>query len=291
MQLILDVMEAYKGHLGLPLTLINVDDDITNEQQKINPFLSQQIKQQLIYQVEAIQHPTVLSVTDFCTQQDLLYMVTPVFHVQQKHYFIIAGPYILSEHMLVHTYIEDIMLIPSKQVEHIMERFKNLYFIITAKGHIESNFLLSKEVVNVLQFIDRLKIEHIEQENLLAVFIQQMYTLKVIDFAGYAKYVKEGLYEIHQVVGLNVGHLTGKQFYLGEGILGKAMFKKESFFWEKNLEVPYIEFFSRYDVLPEQLFGIPVMTGEYANTIVFGGSFQRNKLHEADLLMLTKMFE
>ncbi|MFB6468612.1 LuxR C-terminal-related transcriptional regulator [Cytobacillus sp. Hz8] len=99
----------------------------------------------------------------------------------------------------------------------------------------------------------------------------------IIDFIGYAGRISPVQFEIKECLPLK-RHLSGKTFFIGEGLLGQvAALKNEKVY--SNLELdPRSSFFQKHGIYPKSIFCFPVIQKNDIIGLFFGGTCKVDSL-------------
>lgn len=294
MKVVLDLMEAYSNHVDLPLLLVNLDGEIDYKTDGNNRLLPIYESFPLLINLKNVSlqlnKPTVMSVADQSYPSSIFFIVTPVFNVNHSKRFISAGPFIIESKNVNKTirFEKNILNVyTDEEIEERLRKIRNLYFLLENKEKVETRHPISEKFIEILQKIGDFDSETLDYDKYVNSILDECLNIEAFDFIGIATKNEDDIFVVKHMSGNNVQHLTGKRFYIGEGLIGKAIILGTDFYWSREIDGERTEFLNRYGIFPNHLFGFPLKQEDKVNGIIFGGSFKKEMINE-NLLKFVK---
>ena len=292
MEVIIDLMEAYSEHVGLPLLLVNLNGEINYEVDMRNSLLAKYKALDLLLEFkttsEQLKNPIMMSLPEHY-DEDLYYLVTPIFKVKDSKNFLAAGPFqIESTNQRNSGKKRNLPIVfEEEELEDRINKIRNLHLLLANKGQVDTRFSVIEQIQNVLQTMEKFDCNLLDYHQYIHSILDELLKIDDFDFLGYAKRNKEDVFEIQHMSGHLLEELVGTVFYMGEGLLGKAVILGKDFYWSKGIDTQRADFLNKYGVFPKQLFGFIIKEGENVESILFGGSF-KNEIISENLLKIVK---
>lgn len=293
MKVTTDLMEAYSNHVDLPLLLVNLNGEIDYKTDGNNRFLSIYESMPLLLKLKNVSlqlsKPTVMSVEDDSCPSNVFFIVTPVFNVNNSKKFLAAGPFIIETKNINQNFILEknvLNVYSDDEIEERLEKIKNLFLLLKNKEKVETKNPLPEKFLDILQKIGTYDFDPLDYDKYIYNILDEILNIDVFDFIGIAKKNEDDIFSVKYVSGEKVQHLMGKRLYIGEGLLGKAIILGKDFYWCKEVDTGRNEFFNRYGIFPNHLFGFTLKQEKAVSGIIFGGSFKKEIISENILKFL-----
>ena len=287
MKVITELMEAYSKYLGLPLLLVNSTGEIDYKVNTKDCLPSKNRSTSYLIELKNISpylnNPTIMSVPDDYIASEVFYIITPNFKViDDTNYFFAAGPFLYESMQSNTPSLEEQKLIRlnEEDIEDKTNKIRNLHQLIIAKSKFETKFSLPSKVMDLLQTLGDFGCDIPDYNEYICNLLDDLLSIEAFDFLGFAQKNEEDVFVIKHSCGDKVQHLKDKSFYIGEGLLGKAVILGENFYWNKNIDTKRTEFFNRYGIFPNHLFGYTIKQDGNVIGIIFGGSFQETAISD-----------
>lgn len=294
MKIITELMEAYSDYVGLPLLLINSNGEVDYKVSIKNSMLTKNQSTSYLTKLKNISlylnNPTIMSVPDESFECEVFYIITPTFKVIDSIYFLAAGPFLYeSIHSTNFVALDEqaLNIFNEEEIEDKTSKIRNLHQLILAKHKYETKFSLPSKVMELLQTLGNLDCEIMDYNEYIRNLLNDLLNIEAFDFLGFAQKNEEDVFMIKHSCGDKVEHLVDKSFFIGEGLLGKAVILGKDFYWDKNLGTQRTEFFNKYGIFPNHLFGYTIKQNGNVVGMIFGGSFQEEPIND-NLLNLMK---
>lgn len=291
MKVIVDLMEAYSEHVGLPLLLIDLKSEIDYKVNTKNNIISKYNSTRLLdfkNTSKQLTSPTMISVLDDYYDLDVFYFITPVFKVNDSENFLAAGPFQIESINQTKSVKDNLPIIfNEEEIEERIRKMCNLHLLLVSKAQVESRFSMLEQIQKVLHTLEKFDSNLLKNNHHMFSILDELEKIDAFDFLGYAKRNEEEVFEIEHIAGDQLEELIGKSFYIGEGLLGKAVILGKDFYWSKGIDTQRAEFLNKYGIFPKHLFGFIINVGENVESIVFGGSF-KNEMISENLLKIVK---
>lgn len=292
MKVIIDLMEAFSEHVGLPLLLVNVNGEIAHQVCSNDCRFS---NQDSIYFLSELKNaslkqnrPTIMSVTNESYPSSLFYIITPNFKFEHCNFFIVAGPCLLETEKIEYNCEQlPLKMLKDDEIEEKLNKIRSLYFLLATKEEIETKVVMPEQVINMLQKVGNSTYNIFDNDYYIYSNLDEFLNMDGVDFIGMAIKNEDDIFVVKHINGINVQHLLGKKFFMGEGLLGNAVIVGKDFYWKKiNNETRRAEFLNRYGIFPNHLFGFTLKNDKEVEGIVFGGSFNETLLSDNTLKIM-----
>lgn len=294
MKVIVDLIEAYSDHMGLPVTLTNLNGEIEYKTDEYNYLLPiyNSISSLIEFRnvAQQINKPTIISVSEELSQSNHFYIITPIFKVNNSKKFLIVGPFYLeskSEKNMSPQNNRHLPILNDKDLEKKIKYMKILYQLIVNKAEVDTSFSVPEQIITVLEKLGDFDGEIVDSDDYISCVMNELIKIETLDFLGIASRNEDDVFIIRNICGESVQHLVNEKFYIGEGLLGKAVILGEDFYWSKDIDSIRAEFFNKFGIFPKHLFGFTLKKDEVVNAVIFGGSFNNTIISE-NLLKLMK---
>ncbi|MER2105762.1 MAG: LuxR C-terminal-related transcriptional regulator [Solibacillus sp.] len=294
MKVIRDLMDAYSEYIELPLILVNAPNNIEykiNGQENLGSFheSAEHLTEMKRISVH-LNNPTIISVSDELYISGIFYIITPVFKVSGTQHFLAAGPFrekSITSANQNDTKNDSFSMFSKQQIEDKINKVRKLHQILVNKSLAEMNVSVPIQIMEVLRSLGDLECDIRDYDLYVANLLDQLLKIEEFDFLGLALKNADDMFVIKYIAGKRVEHLVEKRFYIGEGLLGKAVILGEDFYWNKQSDTQRVDFFNRYGIFPEHLFGFVLKQDLNVTGILFGGNFKGKSISES-LLNLVK---
>lgn len=194
LKVIVDLMEAYSDHIGLPLLLVNlegkIDYKICGDENLFSchdpTFLLSKLKNISLKQNK----PTIISILEESIQASLFYIITPIFKFRNSQFFVVAGPCLLETENIENSNQFHLNIYNDDEIEDKLCKIRNLYSLLANKDMIETKLVLPEEIINILQKVGSFDCEKIDNDFYIFNCLDEFLNVSGIDFIGIAKKMK-----------------------------------------------------------------------------------------------------
>lgn len=240
-----ELIETYSYALTLPISAITRNGVV--ELGSLNHHVAPLEKiNELIDIAKYIQKPTIATGLN----GEHIYFVTPFIHNQL---FLLAGPF--NENPPLHSDETERSLV---EQEFSLKKLASLYEFLSLLIDQEKKAKVEQTLIE--SFLSAKKESGIVNLNdYIANIGEQLVPLLHYDFFGYATENKDGLFSIDTIKGPDAPLLEGKSFYIGEGLLGKAIVTGKDIHWTSNGDEHKVSFFLRHQVNPKVVYCAPIL--------------------------------
>lgn len=299
MEVVIDLMEAYSDYVKLPLLLVNIKGEIEYKADKNNNFSLLQLTANNLLELKKIAlqlaNTTIISIPSSSPLKRqlafLFYMITPAFPVQDKNKFLVAGPFrIAADHSLgddgLFPAAHSPMKLNEEEIQNCMIKMNNLRHLLIDKAQVESKSSILEQMIEVLQVIGEFDDGHMDYNQFIYKSMDELVKLEPFDFLGLAMKDENDMFVIKYACGEHMHRLKGKRFFMGEGLIGKAVILGEDFYWSRGINTQRMEFLNRFGIYPDHLFGCTVKLKDTVNGILFGGNFREDMISDKLLKLI-----
>lgn len=220
----------------------------------------------------------------------MFYIISPTFTFKKEKYFFIAGGFVRATlHENIANY-KNVQVLEDQEINVKLHKMQTFYQLLLNHATVTMKSTIPERVIDDIRQLGDLDLEIDNYPAYIEAFLQSLSEVEVFEFLGLAVKEVDDRFTIQYILGENVQQLRGKSFYIGEGLLGKSAILGESFYWSKEREMQRTEFFSRYGIFPNHLFGCVMKTTNEVDMIVFGGNFQEVGINDSLLTIIQCVF-
>ncbi|USB31745.1 LuxR C-terminal-related transcriptional regulator [Paenibacillus sp. YPG26] len=207
----------------------------------------------------------------------LFYIISPAFKVSESNRFIAAGPFLVEgsrEGMEADRIGEFLIRLDEIELDTRKNKMSKLYHLLSNKAKVETTYSIPERILEVIESLGDLDYNVVDYNQYNSKVLNDLLRIESFDFLGLALKNQDDVFVIKHICGEHVRHLADKKFYIGEGLLGKAVITGQNLYWSKGSDNHKAEFFNRHGVFPNHLFGFPIKEDETVVGMIFGGSFK-----------------
>ncbi|MFC4401666.1 LuxR C-terminal-related transcriptional regulator [Gracilibacillus xinjiangensis] len=165
--------------------------------------------------------------------------------------------------------IEELVEVTSEEKQDLLEKIEAMCNFVSQ--HFTA--LLTKDNKSRALLFRNILSDFNSKESTLTSILNYIQTnMNEIDFIGIAEKKKTDYFSITNFIGAAEFSLLDKEFYTGEGLLGKVVATGEGKIWEEVSSDPRVAFFVLNQINPKSVFAFPIFRESEIIGILFGGS-------------------
>ncbi|WP_052404901.1 LuxR C-terminal-related transcriptional regulator [Bacillus rubiinfantis] len=272
-----ELLNTYSCLLHVPIILYSLSGKVEDSTDTTGlSFISESDFKEFIQTAKYIHSSTIVTKFDERLQLNLQYILSPIISFPSSQLLMVAGPF--HESRSNDSVELQISTLNREKKEFAVTKITALATILAKVAAQEEKAHFRQELENSLEIIDESNPENYDEA--IAVIMDRVLSFGKVDFLGVARIQEHPLVKIDIIRGEKAKVLQGKKFYIGEGILGKAIVTGKEIYWHDNGDNYQVEYFNRYNVKPLNLFCLPLTVDGQVEGLFFGGStVEKNFCH------------
>jgi len=275
MNMIQNLLQIFSTSSGFPVSVINKDGQILLSVNKVNETPFYKIRDVDSFQKEIISTGQLISKsTIFSWHEETLnlkFILSPIISSTKTNYLLVAGPFLEESKK---NDLVDLSMTSVNQEEktELVNKIDSITFMIKSFEENEKRTQVQRKIIDILTHIRQSKGNLIENDQFLSHLFAQILQLNRIDFIGLSEKIDHAKFMIKAVQGQSIEQLKGNTFYIGEGLLGKAVVLGENMFLSDTGLTNRSDFFQQFHLYPNQLFIFPIKKNGIVEGLMFGGT-------------------
>lgn len=275
MNMFKNLLQIFSTSSGFPISVIDQDGQILMSVNRVDetPFYKvsdvDSFQKEIINTGQLISKSTIFSWSE--ETLNLKFILSPVISSTKANYILVAGPFLEGNKG---SNLVDLSITSINQEEktELVNKIDSISFVIKSFEENEKQAQVQRKVIDILTHIRQSKGNLSENDHFLSHLFTQILQLNRIDFIGLSEKIDHAKFMIKAVQGQNIEKLKGNTFYIGEGLLGKAVVMGEKMFLSDMGLTNRSDFFQQFHLYPNQLFIFPIKKNGIVEGLMFGGT-------------------
>lgn len=269
------VLQSFSSFMQLPVFLIQLNEgkiiaSIEHETLAVT-LLQTDLYRQLEEVALAIEQPAIVTSYDEKMWFGAKMAIAPLVTCEEQIILLVAGPY--REENAEHKYDDTLPVAKSRSI--IQQLTANSLLIKELTHYIRQHEeKLHGRLVSLLA-----DVHSTTGQSFYRDVAERLVETKIVDFFGHAVKCSNGSFVVQFLVGEQINSdMSGKTFYVGEGLLGQVALQNTFLQWDEAALESRVSYFHQFGFYPSSVAVFPVEEqGELAN-ILFAGFYRSKKL-------------